>query len=54
MDIPLRLTDPCPDGIDSSVLEEQQSRARCKLPVEILVIVTEFSLGDLCYGPRPT
>jgi hypothetical protein len=49
MGIPLSVLDPSCEDVDPYLLEHQQPRFRCKLPLELLVIVTEFLLGDQCY-----
>jgi hypothetical protein len=50
MGIPLSVLDPSSEDVDLYVIELQQPRFRCKLPVELLVIVTEFLLGEHAYG----
>lgn len=49
MGVPLSVLDPCSEVVDPYLLENQHPRFRCKLPVELLVTITEFLLGDLCY-----
>jgi hypothetical protein len=49
MGIPLSVLDPCSEDVDPYLLEHQHPRFRCKLPVELLVTITEFLLGRLCY-----
>jgi hypothetical protein len=50
MGIPLSVLYPCSEEFASYTLQQQRPKSLGKLPVEILVVIAEFSLGDDCHG----